>query len=68
MLLDKYKLFIFEKTKLSFVKLTATLLLDILDNLWILLKAFESLEIELPTLEKSMELSDDVVSLGDKIV
>jgi hypothetical protein len=48
--------------------LTATLLLDILDNLWILLKAFESLEIELPTLEKSMELSDDVVSLGDKIV
>jgi hypothetical protein len=64
---DKYKLFIFEKIRLSLDKLVVILLLEILDNLWILLKALASLEIEFPTVEKSIKFWDELVSLGDKI-
>ena len=59
---------ILEKTKLSFVKFVVTLLLEIFDSLWILLNAFVSLEIELPTLEKSIEFMEEFESLGDNIV
>jgi hypothetical protein len=66
--LERYKLLIFEKTKLSLTKFVATLLLEILDNLCILLKALESLDIELPTEEKSIELSVEFLSFGDNII
>ena len=44
-----------------------TLLLDIFENLPIFLKVVGSLVIELPILEKSIELSVEASSLGDKI-
>ena len=67
MLLDKYKLLILENIKLSLVKFVLILLLEIFDNLWILLNALESFEIELPILEKSIEFNEEALSLGDKI-
>jgi hypothetical protein len=57
---------ILDKIKLALDKSVAILLLEILDNLWILLKAVESLEIELPTLEKSKILKSEFLLLGDK--
>ena len=66
-LLDTYKLLILLKTWLSFVILVEILLLANLENLLIFLNAFESLEIELPIVEKSIEFSEEEVSFGDKI-
>jgi len=60
-------LLILLKTWLSFVILVEILLLANLENLLIFLNAFESLEIELPIVEKSIEFSEEEVSFGDKI-
>jgi hypothetical protein len=63
---DRYKLLILEKTKLSLFKSAEILLLEIFDNRLILLNAVESLEIEFPILEKSIELIAEFLSLGDR--
>lgn len=60
-------LFIFSSNRLLLVIPVLTLLLDIFENLPIFLKVVGSLVIELPILEKSIELSVEASSLGDKI-
>ena len=60
-------LFIFSSNRLLLVIPVLTLLLDIFENLPIFRKVVGSLVIELPILEKSIELSVEASSLGDKI-
>lgn len=60
-------LFIFSNNRLLLVIPVLTLLLDIFENLPIFRKVVGSLVIELPILEKSIELSVEASSLGDKI-
>jgi hypothetical protein len=65
--LFKYKFSIFLRLSKLLVIFLVVLAVVILENLCIFLKAPESLDTELPELEKSIELLDRLESIGIKI-